>query len=125
MPWLLDKATFYFNRYIRERDAKVGCISCGSYSGVMHAGHFFSAGHHAAVRFDERNVNKQCLRCNNFLHGNLLPYRDNLIKKIGQKSFNDLEQTMKYYKRVGYKHDRILLIEIIENYKIKYNQIAA
>ena len=57
----------------------------------MNAGHFFSAGHNEAVRWIEENVNGQCIRCNNFLHGNLSGYREGMLKKYGQKTIDRLE----------------------------------
>ena len=89
-----------FNEYIRRRDtlydkgkAYFDCISCSYPKDLdeMHAGHFFSVGGHEAVRFDEDNVHGQCRRCNYFLSGNPLPYKVNLIKKIGEASFKRLE----------------------------------
>jgi hypothetical protein len=89
----LDKV---FNTYIRKRDSKDGyfkCISCGMVKSVdkMHAGHFYSAGHHSAIRWDEYNVNGQCNYCNTYLHGNLLGYREGLIKKYNAQILEILE----------------------------------
>lgn len=82
LPKLLKKTQDTFNRFIRERDKDKGCISCGG--SVDHAGHYLSAGHHGHLRFNEMNVHGQCLRCNNFLHGNLINYRQGLVKRIGE-----------------------------------------
>ena len=89
VPKLLAKAQKVFNAFIRERDKDKGCVSCGG--SVEHAGHYFSAGHYSALRFNEMNVNGQCLRCNNFLHGNLIKYRQGLIKRYGTTAVNNLE----------------------------------
>ena len=70
LPKLHAKAQAVFNKWVRNRDKHFGCISCGAE--VQHAGHYFSQGHYSALRYDESNVNGQCLRCNNFLHGNLI-----------------------------------------------------
>ena len=80
-----------FNAFVRDRDKDERCNSCGS-GDVAHAGHFFSVGAHPSVRFDEDNVHGQCIRCNNFLHGNLANYKDGLIKKIGIDRFNALDK---------------------------------
>ena len=42
---------------MRLRDQEQGCISCGTpLVGKYDAGHFFSAGGHGSVRFDEDNI---------------------------------------------------------------------
>lgn len=81
-----------FNAYIRERDAEEPCISCGRYhQGQWHAGHYLSTGARPNLRFDERNVHKQCQPCNTHLSGNLVNYRMRLIAKIGLDQVEALE----------------------------------
>lgn len=52
-----------FSLYIRERDKDKGCISCGTFEGVMQAGHMISR-RRRATKYDEHNVNGQCSKCN-------------------------------------------------------------
>lgn len=113
LPRLLEKAQKVFNAFIRKRDCETGCISCGN--PVEHAGHYFSQGHHSALRFNETNTNGQCLRCNNFLHGNLINYRKGLIKKYGELKVNQLELSADL--RKVKKWSRFELELIIETYK--------
>ena len=80
------------NAYVRTRDDKEPCISCGRYhEGQYHAGHYRSTGSSPALRFDLANIHKQCMPCNTHLHGNLIPYRVNLIQKIGLAEVERLE----------------------------------
>jgi hypothetical protein len=81
-----------FNKYIRLRDAGQPCISCSKPAKKENAGHYYNANNHWALRFDEDNVHLQCEYCNTYLHGNLIPYRDNLISKIGSERYQRLEQ---------------------------------
>lgn len=108
------KAQEIFNKWIRERDKGLGCISCGA--DIDHAGHYFSSGHYTALTFDEQNVHGQCLRCNNFLHGNLVFYRMGMVDRYGDEYVKDLERKCK---RKIKKWDRVELEEIITKYKIK------
>ena len=78
-------AQVLFNKWIRQRDKALNCISCGKESKKENAGHYYNANNHWSVRFDEDNVHLQCEHCNTFLSGNLIPYRENLIKKIALK----------------------------------------
>ena len=80
------KARSACHAYIRERDSGMPCISCGSPAGQCqrHAGHYRPSGANSALRFDERNIFGQCVRCNSHLSGNLVAYRAALIERLGQ-----------------------------------------
>jgi hypothetical protein len=113
LPKLLKKAQEVFNKWIRNRDQNFGCISCGGQ--VEQAGHYFSQGHHSALRFDELNTNGQCVRCNMYLSGNLIKYRQGLVKRYGAKRVEMLEQNADL--RKAWKWTRIELEQIIKKYK--------
>ena len=88
----LRDAQTIFNRYIRLRDAKEPCISCGRHhEGQYHAGHYRTVGACPELRFDEDNCHKQCAPCNNHLSGNIVEYRINLLNKLGQARLDKLE----------------------------------
>lgn len=115
LPKLKKKAQDTFNKWIRERDKELGCISCGA--SIDHAGHYLSSGHYSSMTFNEMNVNGQCLRCNNFLHGNLIRYRQGLVKKYGEDKVMFLEGCSERNK--AHKWSRLELEEIIKKYKLK------
>jgi hypothetical protein len=80
----MKEAQAAFNAYIRKRDEALPCISCGRHhTGQYHAGHYLSVGARPELRFCELNVWKQCAPCNTHLHGNLVLYRAELIRRIG------------------------------------------
>lgn len=130
VPKLMLRAVYYFNAFIRNRDAPNGhgiCISSGKRLLVPHknsqAGHFYSGGKYPALRFNEDNVHLQGKSDNYFVGGNLLEYRKNLINKIGQERVDRLDMIAAQSKRAIYKWDRFFLIEVIEKYK-KLNKDA-
>lgn len=89
--WLAE-AQAAFNAYVRRRDAHLPCVSCGRmHDGQWHAGHYLSTGARPELRFDERNVWRQCAPCNTHLHGNLVLYRVELIARIGLAEVERLE----------------------------------
>jgi len=104
-----------FNKYIRLRDKGNKCISCGKKALKENAGHFYSAGGHFNVRFDENNVHLQCEYCNTYQHGNLINYRENLIKKIGYEEFEKLTINSQITRKFTIEE----LKEIINTYKLK------
>ncbi len=114
LPKLLRKAQDIFNAWIRARDKDRGCISCGG--SVDHAGHYYAAGHYTALRFNEVNVNGQCVSCNNFKHGNLINYRKGLVKKYSEEKVLMLENAADL--RKVKKYSRFELEAIINTYKI-------
>jgi len=96
--WLND-AQVVCNKYIRERDKKEPCISCGRHhNGQYDAGHYRSRGAASHLRFNEDNIHKQCQHCNNYKSGNATEYRINLIKKIGIQRVEALENNNKAHK---------------------------
>lgn len=82
------------NRYVRLRDAHLGCISCdkpASWGGQWHCSHFRSVGAAAHLRFNLWNMNKSCSQCNAHLSGNIMVYRPRLVEKIGAEKVEWLE----------------------------------
>lgn len=89
--WLQEAQTA-FNAWVRARDAADPCVSCGRHhDGQYHAGHYLSTGARPELRFDARNCHKQCSACNTHLHGNLVMYRAELIRRIGLHEVEWLE----------------------------------
>lgn len=113
-----------FQRWIRERDANLPCISCGSSTSnpFWDGGHFKKAELFSGVIFNEDNCHKQCRKCNYFLNGNELAYRDGLIKKIGVERVEALE-TFANETRM-YKYTREELIELKKKYSKPFKMIG-
>ena len=116
IPQLKAIAVKHFHLFIRNRDKGQPCISCGQYK-TLQAGHYFSAGLHPALKFEEDNVNGQCIQCNYFNHGNEAMYAIGFRKKLGAERFEKLNLKHAMGKRTRFKWDRFSLIDIIEKYK--------
>ena len=89
-----QEAQAVINRYVRLRDAHLGCISCdkpASWGGQWHCSHFRSVGAAAHLRFNLWNMNKSCSQCNAHLSGNIMVYRPRLVEKIGSEKVEWLE----------------------------------
>jgi len=114
LPKLLAKCQLVFNAYIRARDKDKGCISAHCRGQVEHAGHYFSQGHYSALRFDEVNVNGCCAKCNTFLHGNLIRYRQGLVARYGEQRVLMLESASV---RSVKKWERFELQALIQHYQ--------
>ena len=107
-----------FNKYIRQRDKGNKCISCGKnikQNETVHASHYKPAGTCWATRFNEDNVHVSCVKCNNFLSGNLSEYRIRLVEKIGIARVEEVERLSATTKKFTVEE----LKEIINIYKNK------
>lgn len=78
-----------FSRYIRLRDSnELGlcrCVTCGAFFHwkELHCGHFVTR-NHLATRWDERNCNAQCVKCNSFNSGEQFKHGQAIDKKFGK-----------------------------------------
>ena len=116
IPQLIAIATEWCNRYVRLRDQNKPCVSCGQFR-TLQAGHFYSAGHYPALRFDLNNIHGQCHSCNLHLHGNLNEYRRRITGRISKDDLKLLDYTADLNKRQSFKWDRASLIDVIEECK--------
>lgn len=95
----IKAAQISFNKFINKRDFGLPCCACGlPINGPAHASHFLSIGAHPNLRFDEKNCHSGCAKCNVFLHGNLIRYRENLVLKIGIDDVLLLESNNEFIK---------------------------
>lgn len=88
---LIKELDVVFSKYIRSRDGNK-CITCGRIGeyNTMQAGHYVSRSCYA-LRWDEMNVHCQCYACNVCKHGNMIAYREQLVKLYGEKKVKKLE----------------------------------
>lgn len=111
-----------FSEWVRRSAADEGgtvqCVTCKKLmfwkGDGAQAGHFVKR-QHRATRYDERNVNVQCVRCNKFLGGNDAEYGAYIIRRYGLEVHEELLRL----KRQALKLTRADLEEMIEKYKQK------
>lgn len=121
---LVSDAQKVFNRWIRSRDEKQPCISCGApppndtYQGGRDAGHFRSTGAASHLRFNEDNCHAQCVHCNQYLSGNVLAYRVGLVGRVGLARLQALESMNEPHK---WKRDELIAIK--EDYAARLRAI--
>ena len=110
-----------FNAYIRKRDQKLPCISCGKKPPFdLAAGHFYSAGNYSFLRFNELNVHGQCnAHCNMFLGGNIHQYRKNITTRITKEQLQWLDDNCHNELNLSIPEIK----DLIQEYKIKIKNI--
>jgi len=116
-----------FNAFIRARDEKKGCVSCGTMKAVSggytgaggwDAGHYRSRGATPELRLNEDNCFRQCVKCNRDMSGNVVNMRIEILKRIGQERLDFIEGPHNPNK---YTPDD--LKDIRQIYKIKLKQL--
>ena len=115
----IKKAQVAFNGFIRARDAKQPCISCGrplqveAVGGGFDCGHYRSVGSAPHLRYHPNNAHGQCKQCNLWKSGNAVDYRLGLIQRIGLTRVDILEadQWPRKYTIEG-------LQEIVKQYRV-------
>lgn len=101
------KADKYFSQFIRQRDKGKPCITCGTYSDNMDAGHFMSR-RFEATRYDEKNCHSQCLKCNRFEYGNQYEHGMSIDRLYGEGTAHELHLKSKMFcKRSKYDYEQI------------------
>lgn len=121
---LIKKLDGIFSKWVRlsaaDEGGTVQCVTCPKLmhwtGGEAQAGHFVKR-QHLATRFDERNVNVQCVRCNKWLNGNEGEHGAYIIRKHGLPAHDELMAL----KREVRKFTREELEGLIE----KYNRLVA
>ena len=103
----LDKV---FSRFIRMRVSDDSgyseCFTCGKTAKWKEgdAGHFMGRGAFA-TRWDEKNVQFQCKRCNIFRHGEQYLFSVNLNREYGEGTSDSLLRYSKQSKKYGDDND--------------------
>ena len=111
MPRLLKKADAIFSIWIRTRDG-YRCVLCNSTVRVQN-GHLIARGKRA-VRFDVKNCNAQCSRCNYKHEFEPQHYISWFLRKWGEGEYLDLVDKSKPI----YKFSRSELEDLCEKYRI-------
>lgn len=108
---LRKKAWKLISEYVR-RTANGVCYTCGDkrHWKKQNCGHYI---HKDALDYEINNLHCQCVRCNQWLSGNLGVYSEKLSKEIGSEEISLMRQRANQVK----KWNVIELEEIIETYK--------
>ncbi len=121
---LKKKLDVLFSQYIRRRNAdhlgRVKCFTCGveKHWKEQQAGHFQSRSHHS-TRWDEVNVQVQCVKCNMFRQGEQYKFGLYLDDRFGDGTAEELENRAKTIVKLN----RVDYEEAIERYKQKIREL--
>ena len=108
-----------FSIYIRMRRAKndiAECVTCGKndHWRAMQAGHFMSRKFYS-TRWDERNVEVQCMGCNVYRYGEQFKFSKHLGQDLSDELLAESRKTVKFAD--------FELLEMIDLYKQKVEDL--
>lgn len=113
----LDAVVSKWVRYSHaNKDGICTCYTCGHQveAKKIHCGHYISR-FYKATRWDLNNLRPQCMMDNLWKRGDLVTFRENLVKEIGLATVEKMEASRK----LSFKLDRVWLIEQIDTYQQK------
>lgn len=106
------------NKYVRMRDKGQPCISCQKpIKGKCDAGHLYAVGNYPSVRFNLKNINAQCINCNQYNGGAINDYRINFVKKYSQQDLDELDQLAHQQRQFTVQEIKDLITEFKEKTK--------
>jgi hypothetical protein len=118
---VLDREYSIFRRMAAAgSNGLVACATCGT----LHHWKDITLGHYVSrarisVRWDYRNTEPQCLKCNSFSGGEQFLMRQYLVKKYGEKEIHGMEQLALITKT----ETRESLIEKIADYRERNREL--
>lgn len=116
---LKAKLDVIFGTYIKLRDKKKGCITCGSTQNIQ-CGHFMSRRYNS-TRYDEKNCAGQCAKCNLWGHGEQYKFGQAIDERYGKGTADILKLRAQLLKKWTIQE----LQEKIEYYKNEIKKLEA
>jgi hypothetical protein len=121
LPKLKKKALDLYSELVKLKESQSGslnCYTCGKLLKLNTAdtqlGHFLSRGAYPGLTFHPNNSRVQCFRCNVWLHGATIEFRERLINEIGLVEVEKLEAQRHNPVKLG-KSDYLEMIEKFTN----------
>lgn len=125
LPKLKKKLDLVFGKFIRARDKDENgwavCCTCNKpcRDGNVNAGHWISRGF-LPTRYEETNVNAQCVNCNNWLGGRADDHERFIEKKHGKE---EVERLRKLKLTENFKFTKDQYEELIIKYTALYDSL--
>lgn len=111
----LDRVfSLFIRQFYANKEGMVKCFTCSTIKHwkEMQNGHYISRSVRV-LRWHLDNCRPQCIACNMFKGGNVITYRENLVKELGEEAVKLLEQ-----KRFGtFKTTLMWYVALIAHYK--------
>lgn len=119
ISFLIRKLDGLFSKYVRlnraDKEGIVPCFTCDKpfHYKKLQNGHYISR-FYKSVRWNTDNCRPQCMWCNMLKSGDIVNFRERLIKEIGEPSVLELEQARTQL----WKADRAELQQLIDFYQV-------
>ncbi len=95
------------NKIVRLIDAECSCLACGVNNAKVDASHFRGVGAWDNLRFNLHNIYSGCARCNTYQNGNLIKFREGIVKTFGDTQMAYMDDLNVIYPSVKLNKDEL------------------
>ena len=79
------------NKLVRLIDEGCSCLACGATNTKVDASHFRGVQAWTTLRYHLFNIYSGCAQCNSYRGGNLLKFREGLLREFGDETMNFID----------------------------------
>jgi hypothetical protein len=95
------------NKIVRLIDAECSCLACGVNNAKVDASHFRGVGAWDNLRFNLHNIYSGCARCNTYQNGNLIKFREGIVKTFGESQMAFMDDLNVIYPSIKLNKDEL------------------
>ena len=85
------------NKIVRLIDFNCKCLACGTNEGKFDASHFRGVQAWDNLRYNLFNIYSGCAQCNTYRGGNLIKFREGIVKEFGNDIINYMDDLNTIY----------------------------
>ena len=101
------------NKLVRLIDEGCSCLACGATNTKVDASHFRGVQAWPTLRYHLFNIYSGCAQCNSYRGGNLLKFREGLLREFGDETMNFIDDLPTIYPSL-----KLMQHEVIEKIQL-------
>lgn len=106
------------NTIVRLIDQGCSCLACGAKNVKVDASHYYSQGGWSNLRWNLFNIYSGCAQCNTYKSGNLIKFREGIIREFGINIMEFIEDL-----NVQYPFIKLNITELTEKISISRSMV--
>jgi hypothetical protein len=101
------------NKLVRLIDQDCSCLACGAINTKVDASHFRGVQAWPALRYNLFNIYSGCAQCNTYRGGNLIKFREGILREFGDETMNFIDDLPAIYPSL-----KLMQHEVIEKIQL-------